>query len=145
MALYFECAVRYDKTLENGSVRKVTDKYLVDALSFTEAETRLIEAVTPGISGEFSIPSIKKTKIAEVFNTDADRFFLAKVAFITLDEKTGVEKKSVSQILVGACDMENANINFEDGMKGTLSDFELVSLAETGIIGVISHNSEKSK
>lgn len=134
--MYFECAVRFDKTLENGAVRRMTEKYLVDALSFTEAEATIINELSPLISGEFSIPSIKRTKISEIFNTGADKFFLAKVAFITLDEKTGAEKKSTVQMLVGGADYDEAKANFEEGMAGTLSDFELQSLSETAILEV---------
>ena len=92
---WFECKVRYEKTLENGLVKKVTEPYLVDALSFTEAERRFIEEIEPFMSGEFQVTDIKRAKYAELFETDedaADRWFKAKVAFITLDEKSGAEK-----------------------------------------------------
>lgn len=136
MANYFECRAKYDKMQENGKVKKVNEPYLVDALSFTEAESRFIEEITPFISGEFTVTVAKRTKIAEIFNLGAERYYLAKVAFITIDEKSGVEKRSISQILVGASDFKEAYDNFLDGMKGTLADFELVSLAETPIMDV---------
>ena len=86
MANWFECKVRYDKTMENGSIKKVTEPYLVDALSFTEAEARIIEEMTPFISGEYSVSAVKRTKIAEIFRDDsADRLYLVQVAFITID------------------------------------------------------------
>lgn len=76
MALWFECKVRYDKMMENGSVKRVTEPYLVDALSFTEAEARITEEVRPFISGDFSIPAIKKTNIAEIFyDQTADKWW----------------------------------------------------------------------
>ena len=109
MALWFECKVRYDKMAENGMVKKVNEPYLVDALTFTEAEARIIEEMKPFISGEYSISSEKKTKICEVFFKEGGvRWYLVKVNFITLDEKSGVEKKSTSQILVQAFDFDNA-------------------------------------
>ena len=109
MALWFECKVRYDKMQENGMVKKVNEPYLVDALTFTEAEARIIEEMKPFISGEYSISSEKKTRISEIFfNEGADRYYLVKVNFITLDENSGVEKKTVSQILVQASDFEDA-------------------------------------
>ena len=84
MANWFECKVRYDKLQENGAVKKVTEPYLVDALSFTEAEARITEEQTPFISGEFSVSAVKRTKIAEIFfNEGGDRWYLAKVGFIT--------------------------------------------------------------
>ena len=136
MALYFETAVRYDKMLENGTIKKTTEKFLVDALSFAEAEARTTEERTPYMSGDFDVRAAKKTKIAEIFNLGADRYYLAKVAFITIDEKTAQEKRSISQILVGASDFKEAYDNFLDGMKDTMADFELVSLAETPIMDV---------
>ncbi len=99
MALWFECSVRYDKMMENGSVKKVTEPYLVDALSFTDAEARVIEKVTPFISGEFAVSAEKKTKISEIFfdqSDYADKYWMVKVNFITLNEKTGKEKKSAT-------------------------------------------------
>ena len=136
MALWFETAVRYDKMLENGTIKKTTEKFLVDALSFAEAEARTTEERTPYMSGDFDVKAAKKTKIAEIFNLGAERYYLAKVAFITIDEKSAQEKRSISQVLVGASDFKEAYDNFLDGMKGTMADFELVSLAETPIMDV---------
>ncbi len=137
MANWFECKVRYDKMMENGVVKKVTEPYLVDALSFTEAEARIIEEQTPFISGDFSVSAVKRTKISEIFRDDnADKWFLAKVAFITIDEKTAVEKRSISQILVAGLSFKGAYDNFMEGMKGTMADFELVSLSETPLMDV---------
>ena len=137
MAQWFECKVRYDKTMENGVVKKVNEPYLVDALSFTEAEARIIEEQTPFISGEFSVSAVKRTKIAEIFWDDsADKWYMVKVAFITIDEKTAAEKKSTSLILVAASDFKGALDNFTEGMKGTLADYEIVSIAETPLMDV---------
>lgn len=136
MALWFEVKATYDKMTENGLVKKVTEPYLFDALSFTEAENRAIEELTPFISGEFTVKACKRTPIAEIFNIDAERYYLAKVAFITLDEKSGAEKHSISQILVGASNFKEAYDNFLDGMKDTMADFELISLSETQIMDV---------
>ena len=114
----------------------MTERYLVDALSFAEAEARTTEEQSPYISGEFTVSVARKTKIAEIFGADAERFYLAKVAFITINEKTAQEKRSVSHILVGAPNFSEAYDNFMDGMKGTMADFELVSLTETPILDV---------
>ena len=137
MANWFECKVRYDKLQENGAVKKVTEPYLVDALSFTEAEARITEEQTPFISGEFSVSAVKRTKIAEIFFVDGgDRWYLVKVAFITIDEKTAAEKRSVSQILVQASNFKEAYDNFIEGMKGTMADYEVVQIAETPLMDV---------
>lgn len=137
MANWFECKIRYDKAAENGAVKKVTEPYLVDALSFTEAEARITEEMTPYISGDFSVSAVKRTKIAEIFfNETGDRWYMVKVGFITIDEKTAVEKRSASMILVQAADFKNAYDNFQEGMKGTMADYEIISIAETPLMDV---------
>ena len=137
MANWFECKVKYDKTQENGSVKKVSEPYLVDALSFTEAEARITEEQRPFISGEFSVDAVKRTKIAEIFfNDGADRWYMVKVAFITIDEKTAKEKRSVSQILVQASNFREALENFLKGMEGTMADYEIVQIAATPLMDV---------
>lgn len=137
MANYFLSTVRYDKVMENGLQKTVNEQYLFDALSFTEAEARTIEELTPFMSGEFSIPTIVKPRISELFLSDdtaADRFYKVKVASITLDEKSGAEKKTNSFILVQASDFKNAYDRFVYGMKGTMADYEIVSIVETQIL-----------
>lgn len=132
MAKYFLSTVRYEKVMENGLQKAVSEQYLFDALSFTEAEARTIEELTPFMSGEFSIPQIVKPRISELFLSDDT--YKVKVAFITLDEKTGAEKKTNSFILVQASDFKNAYDCFTEGMKGTMSDYEIVSIVETQIL-----------
>ena len=93
---WFICKVSYEKILENGMQKKVTEPYLVDALSFTEAESRIIEEIRPFITGEFTITDIKRARISELFfNENGDRYYKIKVYFITLDEKSGIEKKEI--------------------------------------------------
>lgn len=102
MSKWFECKVRYDKIVENGTNKKVTEPYLVDALSFTEAEARIIEELKPYISGEFDVASIKRANYSEVvFADDADRWYECKVEFVTFDERTASEKRQP----VGCCSL----------------------------------------
>lgn len=137
MANWFECKVKYDKMMENGAVKKVSEPYLVDALSFTEAEARIIEEQTPYISGEFSVNAVKRTKISEIFYDETgDRWYLVKVAFITIDEKTAAEKKTSSLILVQADSFKAAFENFVEGMKSTMADYEIQSITETPLMDV---------
>lgn len=137
MSNWFETKVRYDKMMENGTQKKVNEPYMVDALSFTEAEARTIEELTPFISGDFSISAVKRTNISEIFwNDAADKWYHVKVNFITLDEKTAVEKKTTTHILVAANNFREALDNFMEGMKGTMADFEVASIAETTIMDV---------
>lgn len=135
MASWFECKVRYDKIQENGAVKKVTDTFLADSLSITEAVARITKEQAPFISGDFVVSSAKSTKIAEIFRDDsADKWYLVKVAFITIDEKTGVEKKASTLMLVQAAGFKDAMEHFLAGMKGTMADFEIQAITETPIL-----------
>lgn len=137
MANWFECKVRYDKMLETGQQKKVNEPYLVDALSFTEAEARIIEEITPFISGDFTVSAVKRTRISEIFYDETgDRWFSVKYNIITIDEKTAVEKKQSVMVLVQAADFQKAIGNFMEGMKGTMADFEIASVTETQIMDV---------
>ena len=138
MALYIETKIRFDKMQENGIVKKVTERYLVNALRFTEAEARIIEEQTPFISGDFSVSAVKKTNIAEIFSdqSNGNRWYNCKVNFITIDEKTASEKKKASHILVLAHNFDDALDNLKNGMKGTVSDYEIAGITETDIMDV---------
>ena len=137
MAQWIEVRARYDKMMENGSVKKVTEPYLADALSCTEAEARVTEELTPFISGEFRISSVVTTKIAEIFwDATGDKFYKVKVNFITIDEKTATEKKNASYILVQASSFKEAYDNFIDGMRGTMADYEIEAITETKLVEV---------
>ena len=141
MATWFECKVKYDKLAENGQQKTVTEPYLVDALSFTEAEARIIEEITPFISGDFKVTAVKRTNTAEIFwDEEADRWYRVKVNFVTIDEKTAVEKKTANYIMVQAADFKKAFDNFMAGMKGTMSDFEVASITETATMDVYQAN-----
>lgn len=136
---WFECKVKYDKTMENGLIKQVTEAYLVDALSFTEAERRFLEEIEPFMSGEYMVTDIKRAKIAELFESNdglADRWFKCKVAFITLDEKTGAEKRASQMMMVQAIDLRDAIKSLDKAMEGTLGDYVIVSVAETAIMDV---------
>lgn len=135
--MWFECRIRFDKMQENGSVKRVTEAYLVDALSFTEAEARIIEEQTPFISGEFTIPAIKKTNIAEIFPDDtADKWWLVKYNIITIDERSAKERRTAVYVMVQADSQQAATDRFLEGMKGTMADFEIEKVAETKIMEV---------
>ena len=117
--------------------RKVTEAYLVDALSFTEAEARIIEEMNSYISGEFTVSGVKRAGYSELFSSEedaADRWFKCKLFFITLDEKSGAEKKTPTTVLVQASDLRDAVKKLDEGMKGTLADYVIGSVAETAIM-----------
>ena len=148
MHTWFECKIRYEKTMENGMNKKVTEPYLVDALSFTEAEARIIEEMTPFISGEFTVSDIKRSNYSELFPSEedtADRWFKCKLFFITRDEKSGAEKKTSTQVLVQAADLRDAVKKLDEGKKGSMADYKIASVAEAAIIDVYPYSAEKRK
>ena len=140
---WFECKVSYEKMMENGVQKKVTEPYLVDALSFTEAEARITEEIKPYISGEFTIADIKRARLNELFfNENGDRYYKIKVFFITLDEKSGAEKKTSVQMLAQASDLKEAITVLEEGMKGTMADYVIASVTETMIMDVFPFSTD---
>ncbi|MFQ7040213.1 MAG: DUF4494 domain-containing protein [Barnesiella sp.] len=146
MANWFECKVKYDKMMENGMQKKVNEPYLVDALSFTEAEARIIKEMTPFISGEFSVSAVKRANISELFfDETGDRWYKCKVNFITLDEKSGMEKKTASYILVQASDFQKSVENLMECMKGTLADYEVASITEMPLMDVYPFEADSVK
>ena len=140
---WFEVKISYEKEVEENMTKKVTELYLLDALSFTEAEARIITEMTPFISGEFCVVSIKRANYSELIcNEDGDRYYACKVEFICIDEKSGAEKRTANNMLVRACNIDDAKNYLNAGMKGTLADYELVSIKETKIMDVFLHDRE---
>lgn len=140
MKNWFEVKASYEKMMDNGMTKKVTEPYLVDALSHAEAEARAIEELKPYITGEFEIASVRRAKISEMFfNENGDRWFKAKVNFIVIDEKSYSEKRTLVQMYAQACDIKEALAVIEEGMKGTMSDYVISSLSETLIMDVFMY------
>ena len=142
---WFECKVRYDKTLETGLLKKGTESYLVDALSFTEAEERFLQEIEPMMSGEYSVSDIKRAKISELFesiDTTDDKWYKAKVAYIAYDEKKGVEKRTNQIMLIQAKDLRVAVQNLDKGMQGTMGDWDIISIAETPIMDIFKFTAD---
>lgn len=139
--MLYECGVRYERTMENGMTKKVTELYLVDALSFAEAEGRITNEMEPYISGEFDVVTIKRTNISEIVEglSTADNWFKAKLMYITIDEKTGKEKKQAVHFIVRASDINNAHICVVEHMKGSVMDYEIATLDETKIMDLFRY------
>ena len=167
--MLYECGVRFDKMMENGMVKKVTELYLVDALTFTEAEARIISEITPFISGEFDVVTIKRTNYSEIVfdeynlnsETDAnvqkltransrasevaDKWFKAKINLILVDEKTGKEKKQAVHYIINAVSVKAAHDTLVSHMKGTMADYEIATLDETRIMDVYVYSADGTK
>lgn len=137
---WFMAGIRYEKTMEDGQVKKVTEYYLVDALSFAEAEARIVEEMKPFISGEFKVESLKREKLTETFlHAEGDKYYKAKINFITLDERTGREKKTSANTLVQASTIDEAKDRLAEGMKATMADYFVESITETKILDVFPY------
>ena len=141
---YFEVKIQYQKILENGKEKKVTEQYVVEALSFTEAEARITEEMTPYISGDFDIVSEKIAPYNEILlsdNSTDDKWFVSKVGFITLDEKTAKEKKQTFRYLVQARTSELAMDHTKEMFSHGMSDYSIDSVQDTPTLDVFLYGS----
>lgn len=142
MANYIEVKVTYMKTLENGSQKNESELYLVDALSITEAEARVMKELAPFDLDGMEVTAVKKSPVSDViFNsaTTADKFYLAKVGIVTINESTGAEKLSNYSHLIQASNFSAALDVLIDNYKGTMMDYKILSVAETKILDVYRH------
>ena len=147
-AIWFECKIAYEKVMEDGLQKKVNENYVVDALSFTEAEKRIMEEMSSYISGEFTIKDIKIAPYKEIFFSDdelADRWYKAKLEFITIDEKTEKEKRSAVNYLVQAGTLKGAVGNIESVMGTTMIDYVIASVTETKLMDVFEYGKQEVK
>ena len=136
---WFECKVTGEKVTENGMTKSKPESYLVDAMSFTDAEARITKEVSPFFNGMIEIKNITPAKISELFineDDDADKWYKVKCNFITLDEKTQTEKRTANYMLVQAANFRGALDRFVEGMKGTMADYEIASIQETPLLDV---------
>ncbi len=136
---WFECKVSAEKAVEGGMSKKFNESYLVDALNFTDAEARITKEVAPFCNGALEIKNITPAKISELFINeadDADKWYKVKCNFITLDEKTQTEKRTSNIMLVQAANFRGALDRFEEGMKGTMADYEVAAIQETSLLDV---------
>ena len=141
-ANWFLCKIRYEKVMEDGLQKKVTELYVVDALSFSEAEAGIMEEMATYISGEFEVYEIDRAVYKEIFFSDddmADKWYKAKLKFITIDEKTEKEKKTTVYYLVQAGSFEGAHRNIDEVMGGTMIDYIIDTVSETAIMDVFEH------
>lgn len=145
---WFETKVRYEKTMDDGQQKKVTEQYVVDALSFSEAEATITDEMTAYITGEFEVKAITPASYGEVFFSDADtddKWYKAKLEFITIDEKTEKEKRSPVVYLVQGKSVQSAVKHVEEVMQGTMIDYSIAAINETKIMDVFEHKPKTTK
>lgn len=147
-AQWFVCKVRYEKMQEDGMQKKVTESYVIDAVSFTEAEERITEEMSAYISGEYEVKDISLAPFSEIFfdeKLSADRYYKAKLAFITIDEWSGNEKRQNVTYLVHAENFNASVKNIDEVMGGTMIDYEIISIAETQIMDVFEYHPKETE
>lgn len=143
---FYEVKIQHQKMQEDGKEKKVTEQYVVEALSFTEAEARIIEEMTPYIDGEFDIVSEKIAPYNEILlsdRTDDDKWFLSKVGFITLDERTAKEKKQTFRYLVQAATSELALDYTKEMLSNGMSDYCIDAVNDTPTLDVFLYEVKK--
>ena len=142
MKQWFLCKVKYQKEDENGRLKSVTEPYLVDAVSFTEAETRIYEEMGERVRGEFMITGISKSKIIDVFHyEDIDIWFKCKVVYYVAEE-SGKEKKIVNQMIVTAHNVKEAYDRIYESLNNMLVSFQVPEVIESPIIEVFNYAGE---
>ena len=136
---FYEVKIQYQKMQEDGKEKKVTEQYVVEAISFTEAETRIAEEMLPYTDGDLDVVSEKIAPYNEIFisdNSTDDKWFVSKVGFITLDEKTAKEKKQTFRYLVQARTSELAMDYTKEMFSHGMSDYSIDSVQDTPTLDV---------
>ena len=128
--------------MEDGLPKKVNEVYVIDALSFSEAEERIMKEMSSYISGEIEIVDVKIAPYREIFFADdnlADQWFKAKLSFITIDERSNKEKRTSMMYLVNAGNISSAINNIDKVMSGTMIDYVTTSISATKIFDVFEY------
>jgi hypothetical protein len=145
MQTWFECKIKYVKVTESGKEQTVTENFLLDAVSFTDAETRMMRQMEQMAKGEFSVTDIKKSRIAEVFPFDnGEWWFKATINLVTVDEKAGKEKKLRTYYLVMADDIKEALERLGESLSYLVIPYVVSSLAVSTIADVFPYEPSES-
>ena len=144
-SMWFECKIRYDRLTDEGLSKKVTEQYVVDALSYTEAEKKIIRSTAEIIPEVIEIKTIKEATYSEIFfsEDDAEKWYKTKISFISIDERTGKERRTNVLYLVQANDISNAISNVREIMSKSMSDYTIQSMASTQILDVFEHKEKE--
>ena len=143
MNSWYTVKVKFTKEFQDGTLKRVTEPYLVNSLSFTEAEARIYTEVGEFIRGEFMVTSIAKTDFADIFHyDDADRWYKCKVSYVTEDADSGKEKKVNNSFLVSAHTTKEAYERIEESLKGLMASYEIPSINLTTIVEIFPFESE---
>jgi hypothetical protein len=143
MKTWFICTIKYHREDEQGNVRKITEPYLVDAVSFTDAEARIYQALQDVIPGEFTISDISRSNFADIFHyDDAETWYKCKVSYVTVDDIAGKEKKVTNYMLVSAHDIKEAYERIEESLSTMLVPFTVQSITESSYMEVFAYEGD---
>lgn len=145
MQTWFECKAKYVKVTESGREQTITENFLLDAVSFTDAETRIIRQLEQIAKGEFSVTDIKKSRIGEVFSYETGEWwFKATINLVTVDEEAGKEKKMRTYYLVMADDIKQALERLDESLSYLVIPYVVSAMAVSTIVDVFPYDPSES-
>ncbi|AHM59605.1 hypothetical protein D770_06710 [Flammeovirgaceae bacterium 311] len=146
MKIWFQCKIKYQKEDENGRLKNITEPYLVDAVSYTEAEARIYQELGSVIRGDFEVTSITKSKISDIFHyDDTETWYKCKVTYIAADDNSGKEKKVTNQMLVSAMDLRQACERLLESLQGLLVTFDVVEIQQSPLVEIFPYVEDETK
>lgn len=146
MKIWFQCKIKYQKEDENGRLKNITEPYLVDAVSYTEAEARIYQELGSVIRGDFEVTSITKSKISDIFHyDDTETWYKCKVTYIAADDNSGKEKKVTNQMLVSAMDLRQACERLLESLQGLLITFDVVEIQQSPLVEIFPYVEDETK
>lgn len=140
MTNWYTVKVKYTKEFQDGTLKRVTEPYLVSSISFTDAEARIYQEVGEFIRGEFLVTSISKTDFADIFQyDDAEVWYKAKVSYVSEDADSGKETKVNNNFLVSAHNVKEAYERIEESLKGLMVTYEIPTVSVTQIVEIFPY------
>jgi hypothetical protein len=145
MKTWYSCKIKYAKENDEGLLKQVTEAFLVDAISYTEAETRIYSIAEEILSREFVVTQITKTNISEVLKMEeADDWYKSKITYVANDDESGKEIKVTIYYLVCAENVKQAFEFIEEFMSSMLVPYQVPSITKTNIVEVFPFSEEDS-
>lgn len=146
MKIWFQCKIKYQREEENGKIKKISEPYLVDAVSYTEAEARIYQELGSVIPGEFEVTAITKSRFVDIFHyDDNDVWYKCKVTYMVTDENSGKEKKITNMMLVTAAHVKEAYERIQESLSTMLVPFEVPEIAQSPIVEIFPYISEEDR
>lgn len=140
---WFTVKVKYTKQLDNGALKRVSEPYLLAAMTFTDAEARIYEELGSVIRGEFNVVGIARTEIHDIFMyDDADVWYKCKVKYENVDGDSEKTRKVTQNFLVSAGSVKQAFERIQESLSTLLVDFEIPSITVSPIVEIFPYNEE---